>query len=152
MGPLHFCDSLYQLQQYTFSNFTMSVDLSDAYDRAHQGQTHDYADPYTRGPLLLILSAVAIGIMYLFATVRFLSRLCIRRKLLWDDCESIQNDGYPEKYRCAHKLNSDLRDFSRKNPFHHRVEKMKDLTETDYLEAWYDRTVRCVDLMLVTPF
>lgn len=65
----------------------MSAALSLSYDRSHQGLIPDYIDPYTRGPLLLALSAVATGIMYLFVVVRFYSKLYLLGKVTWDDCE-----------------------------------------------------------------
>lgn len=75
----------------------MSTALSISYDRSHQGVIPNYIDPYTRGPLLLALSAVAIAIMYLFVVVRFYSKLHILHKLTWDDCEFFRNCEYSSK-------------------------------------------------------
>jgi hypothetical protein len=48
----------------------------------------NFEDPYTRGPLFIALSGVAVGFMYLFLIVRFYSKFCTRRKLTWDDLTS----------------------------------------------------------------
>ena len=55
------------------------------------GVVPNFIDPYTRGPMLLALSAVAIGIMYLFVIFRFYVKFYVQRKLTWDDCESTEN-------------------------------------------------------------
>ena len=49
------------------------------------GVIPNFIDPYTRGPMLLALSAVAIGIMYLFVIARFYYKIYIQRKPSWDD-------------------------------------------------------------------
>ncbi|KAL8711936.1 MAG: hypothetical protein Q9220_003632 [cf. Caloplaca sp. 1 TL-2023] len=51
------------------------------------GVIPDFDDPYTRGPMLLALTAVAIGIMFLFVLARFYCKIWIHRKLTWDDLE-----------------------------------------------------------------
>lgn len=77
----------------------MSVALDESYGLAHQGETPNYNDPYTRGPLLLALSGVAVGIMYLFLVVRFYAKLYILHKLTWDDCELNGNAKILKKIR-----------------------------------------------------
>jgi hypothetical protein len=51
------------------------------------GVVPNFIDPYTRGPMLIALSAVAIGIMYLFVVARFYCKLTLRHTVTWDDCE-----------------------------------------------------------------
>jgi hypothetical protein len=51
------------------------------------GVVPNFIDPYTRGPMLLALSAVAIGIMYLFVIARFYCKFSLKHKVTWDDCE-----------------------------------------------------------------
>lgn len=51
------------------------------------GVVPNFTDPYTRGPMLLALSAVAIGIMYVFVLARFYCRFSLQHKLTWDDGE-----------------------------------------------------------------
>lgn len=48
-----------------------------------------FIDPQIRGPMLLALSAVAVGVMYLFMIARFYSKIYVQKKVSWDDCESI---------------------------------------------------------------
>ena len=57
------------------------------------GVIPNFVDPYTRGPKLLALSAVAIGVMYLFVMARFYAKFYVQRRLTWDDCESSQSPG-----------------------------------------------------------
>lgn len=51
------------------------------------GVLPNFDNPYTRGPMLLALSAVAVGIMYLFVVARFYCKIYVQRKVSWDDCE-----------------------------------------------------------------
>lgn len=51
------------------------------------GVLPNFKNPYTRGPLLLGLSAVAIGVMYIFVAARFYTKIRIQRKVTWDDCK-----------------------------------------------------------------
>jgi hypothetical protein len=60
--------------------------------RPPPGVVPNFEDPYTRGPLFIALSGVAVGFMYLFLIVRFYSKFCTRRKLTWDDCEWAMHD------------------------------------------------------------
>ena len=55
------------------------------------GVTPNFINPYTRGPMLLALSAVAIGIMYLFVMARFYAKIYVHKKLTWDDCGSTES-------------------------------------------------------------
>ena len=52
------------------------------------GVVPNFVDPYTRGPMLLALSAVAVGIMYLFVTIRIYCKFFVRKTLSWDDRKS----------------------------------------------------------------
>ena len=52
------------------------------------GVIPNFDDPYTQGPKLLALSAVAMGIMYLFVILRSYSKFCVQKKYTLDDCES----------------------------------------------------------------
>ncbi|MCJ1307997.1 hypothetical protein MMC25_001647 [Agyrium rufum] len=45
----------------------------------------NFIDPYTRGPMLLVLSALAISIMYLFMAARFYSKFLVKNRSTWDD-------------------------------------------------------------------
>ena len=51
------------------------------------GVVPNFTDPYTRGPMLLALSAIAIGIMYLFVTARIYCKVYVQHKCTWDDGE-----------------------------------------------------------------
>jgi hypothetical protein len=51
------------------------------------GVVPNFIDPYTRGPMFIALSAVAIGIMYLFVVARFYCKFSLRHAVTWDDCE-----------------------------------------------------------------
>lgn len=55
------------------------------------GVVPNFIDPYTRGPLLLALSAVALGFMYLFVAARFYCKIFVQHKVTWDDCESTEH-------------------------------------------------------------
>lgn len=57
------------------------------------GVVPNFDHPYTRGPLFIALSAIAIGFMYLFMITRFYSKFCTRRALTWDDCKSLAKPG-----------------------------------------------------------
>ena len=74
------------------------------------GVTPNFFNPYTKGPMILALSAVAIGIMYLFVLTRFYYKFIVQHKLTWDDCESTK---YPSSWsntmQKAHSIHSDLR-------------------------------------------
>ena len=68
----------------------MSLDLSQLPAlQPPPGVTPNFIDPYTRGPMLLALSAVAIGIMYFFVGIRFYSKFYIKREWSWDDGQFI---------------------------------------------------------------
>ena len=74
----------------------MSLPPSGSYDPSQipaleppPGVIPNLIDPYTRGPLLLALTAVSIGIMFLFVIARFYYKICIQRKSSWDDCELV---------------------------------------------------------------
>lgn len=60
------------------------------------GVTPNFVDPYTRGPLFLALTAVAIGIVYVFVIARIYCKICLQNKLSWDDCESTGNRWWQE--------------------------------------------------------
>jgi hypothetical protein len=51
------------------------------------GVIPNFVNPYSRGPLFVALSAVAIAFMYLFVTARFYGKLLIHRTATWDDRE-----------------------------------------------------------------
>ncbi len=75
--------------------FNMSVPPGSSYDLSQvpglappPGVIPNFVDPYTRGPLLLALTTVAMGIMYVFVTARLYCKFYVQRKLSWDDCES----------------------------------------------------------------
>lgn len=55
------------------------------------GVMPNFVDPYTKGPLLLVLSAVAIGIMYFFVLARFYCKFYVQRIATWDDCKSTRH-------------------------------------------------------------
>ncbi len=52
------------------------------------GVIPNFNDPYTRGPVLIALSAVAIAIMYLFVIIRLYCKVWVHRKVSWDDRKS----------------------------------------------------------------
>ena len=56
------------------------------------GVIPNFIDPYTRGPMLLALSAVAIGFMYFFLAVRFYSEIHIKHEWIWDDGQFIKQN------------------------------------------------------------
>lgn len=51
------------------------------------GLIPNFHDPYTKGPMLLALNAVAIAIMVLFVIFRFYCKIGLQHKLSWDDCK-----------------------------------------------------------------
>lgn len=53
-----------------------------------EGVTPNFVDPYTLGPIFVIVSSVLITIMMIFVVVRIYTRIFINRKLYWDDCQS----------------------------------------------------------------
>lgn len=64
----------------------MSQDLSQLPAlKPPDGVIPNLIDPYTRGPMILALSAVAIGFMYFFVAVRFYSKFYIKHTWTWDD-------------------------------------------------------------------
>ena len=50
------------------------------------GTISNFIDPVTRGPALVISSAIAVTLMVLAVTVRFYTKLYIRKTWGWDDC------------------------------------------------------------------
>ncbi|MCJ1254826.1 hypothetical protein MMC24_002642 [Lignoscripta atroalba] len=49
------------------------------------GVVPNFIDPYSRGPMLVIVSSILIGLMVLFVAARLYTKLRINRKLKWDD-------------------------------------------------------------------
>lgn len=73
----------------------MSVPPGSSYDLSQvpglappPGVIPNFVNPHTRGPLLIALTAVAVGIMYVFVITRLYCKFYVQRKLSWDDCES----------------------------------------------------------------
>ena len=50
------------------------------------GITSNFINPVTRGPALVISSAISITLMVLSVTVRFYTKLYIKKTWGWDDC------------------------------------------------------------------
>lgn len=89
----------------------MSLDLSQIPAlKPPDGVIPNLIDPYTRGPMILALSAVAIGFMYLFVAVRFYSKFYIKHTWTWDDGMFTKSEVlfFSKNFYCAHRLNSDL--------------------------------------------
>jgi hypothetical protein len=85
---------LYSWEVLTISTSIMSLPLKMVPDLSEipalappAGVMPNFVDPYSRGPLFVALSAVAIAFMYLFITARFYSKLLIYCKATWDDRE-----------------------------------------------------------------
>ena len=77
---------------------TMSLAPNSSYDLSQVpalepplGVIPNFVNPYTRGPMLLALIAVAIGIMYLFVTARLYAKFYVLKRLTWEDCESSES-------------------------------------------------------------
>lgn len=49
------------------------------------GQTSNFDDPQTRGPLFIITSSVFLAIMWIILILRIYSKVRIIRKFWWDD-------------------------------------------------------------------
>lgn len=50
------------------------------------GVTSNFINPSTRGPALVITSAVCIILMFICVTIRFYTKFYIRKTWGWDDC------------------------------------------------------------------
>ena len=50
------------------------------------GVTSNFINPVTRGPTLVITSAVCITLMVICITIRFYTKLYIKKTWGWDDC------------------------------------------------------------------
>ena len=53
------------------------------------GQTSNFIDPETRGPAIVILCSVFIGIMWPIFILRLYSKVWVIRKFWWDDGKSL---------------------------------------------------------------
>jgi hypothetical protein len=52
------------------------------------GQTSDFINPETRGPAVIILCSVFVGIMWPLFMLRLYSKVWVIRKFGWDDGKS----------------------------------------------------------------
>ncbi len=53
-----------------------------------KGVTSNFVDPYSAGPIFIVVGSILIGIMMLFVAVRVYTKAHITRKVHWDDCQS----------------------------------------------------------------
>ena len=56
--------------------------------RPPDGLIPNFVDPYTRGPVILIVGSILIALMMIFVLVRVYIKTCINRKVHWDDCQA----------------------------------------------------------------
>lgn len=52
------------------------------------GLIPNFVDPYTRGPVIIIVDSILIALMMIFVVVRIYIKTCINRKVHWDDCQA----------------------------------------------------------------
>lgn len=52
------------------------------------GVMPNFVDPYTRGPVIIIVGSILVVLMILFVVVRIYVKMCINRKMHWDDCQT----------------------------------------------------------------
>ncbi|KAF6235751.1 hypothetical protein HO173_005946 [Letharia columbiana] len=63
------------------------------------GQTSNFTDPESRGPTIVILCSVFIGLMWPILILRLYSKVWVIRKFGWDDGRS---SGFYSPYLCLH--------------------------------------------------
>lgn len=56
--------------------------------RPPSGIIPNFIDPYTRGPIIVIVGSILIAIMTIFVVGRIYTNMCIHRKLQWGDCRA----------------------------------------------------------------
>lgn len=78
-------DSITKQESNNEPTNTMSGLFIELLDLSHvpalsppSGVIPNFIDPYSRGPIFMVLSAIAIGIMYIFVIIRFYSKLHIK--------------------------------------------------------------------------
>lgn len=49
------------------------------------GITSNFTSPKDRGPILIIVNGILLGLMVIFLAIRFYTKFCIVRKVFWDD-------------------------------------------------------------------
>lgn len=47
----------------------------------------NFDDPESRGPVFTIAGAVLLGFMLVFSAIRAYAKICIIKRIHWDDCE-----------------------------------------------------------------
>lgn len=52
------------------------------------GKVPNFVDPYSKGPVLVIVSTVTLVLGLFFFAIRIYTKVYLVRKAAWDDCES----------------------------------------------------------------
>lgn len=52
------------------------------------GVIPNLVDPYTAGPVIIKVGSILVALMILFVVARIYVKMCINRKMHWDDCQA----------------------------------------------------------------